>query len=105
MDKEEQRPQPGEGTTHPPLPYLVRLRLTMTDDSRPEIVEYRVVAYSLREATMQACFQAGAVAFEGQNVTVEFVGPDLDAYARVFGVPAVARLASALRPGTEATKT
>jgi hypothetical protein len=79
-DKRPERPA-GNNSTHDPLPYLVRLRISLTDDAVPEIREFKVVGYSLMEATMQAFFEAtGSSVIDDAKIKVEFVGPDEPAY-------------------------
>jgi hypothetical protein len=81
-DSKQERPS-GNTTTHDPLPYVVRLRIAMTDDAVPEVRELHVTAYSIHEAWMQAVLEAtgsGVVDIATTKVQVEFIGPDEPAY-------------------------
>jgi hypothetical protein len=81
-DRKQERPG-GNANTHDPLPYLVRLRIALTDDAVPEIREVKVTAYSLSEAWMQAFFEItgnGMVDPANTKVQIEFIGPDEPAY-------------------------
>lgn len=72
----------GDALMHTPLPYVVRLRISESDDTEPRIVEVRQPAYSAMEACMQACLQASGTAALGEasNVKIESVQPDEKAY-------------------------
>jgi len=61
---------------HSPLPYVVRLRVAMDEDSVPEVSEFHVTAYSIFEAMMQATLQAGGQVLDGTKIRVEDVRPD-----------------------------
>lgn len=69
---------------HPiPLPYVVRLRVAISDDAVPEVVEHKVVAYSIADAIMQACYRSGSVI---GSVVVEDVQADTEAFYRMRAV-------------------
>ena len=84
---EDEKPrEPDSMTSHRPHPYAVRVRVTESEDTVPRVHEYRGIAYSVFEAVMQATFEAGAKEIDGVKCKVEAVGPDLEAYVRMFGV-------------------
>jgi len=66
--------------THEPLPYVVRLRVVLSQDSIPEIREYKIVAYSIMEAMLSALFQAGGTEIDGVKYAVEDIQPDIPEY-------------------------
>lgn len=77
MDDDNQRSLGGNTTTHDPLPYVVRLRVTHGDDAPPETREIKTVAYSALEAVMQAHMEAaGSSVIDESRVVVEWIGPD-----------------------------
>lgn len=76
--------------THEPLPYVVRLRETMGDDTMPVSHEERLVAYSVYEAMMQAIFQAGGHAPSETRFTIESIEPDVPAYYAMLAARVVA---------------
>ena len=85
---------------HEPLPYVVRLRVTASDDAVPMVVEHRCVAYSTFEAVMQALMvTSGRPSAEESNIRVESVAPDV---ARWLADQMVARVALARGAGKEA---
>lgn len=68
---------------HEPLPYLVRLKVVVSDDAIPETRECRIVAYSLMEAAFSALFQNGGSEFDGVKYSIVSVEPDLIAYLKM----------------------
>lgn len=100
MDSNADDKQPslaGNRDTHDPLPYLVRLRVALTDDAVPEIQEIRVVAYSLSEAMMQAFIAVTGNGVIDSKVRVESIAPDEPEYwTRMLG-NTIARFVANLR--------
>lgn len=68
---------------HEPLPYVVRLRSTLTDDEIPQEREFHVVAYDVIESVIQAVMEAGGMGLEDQRHHVVSVSADLPAYVRM----------------------
>lgn len=83
---DDERKAMGDTWTHQPLPYVVRLRITADEDSAPRVEEFRVTAYSIIEAMMQANFLAGGsgVSGESDKYKVEEIMPDMPAYLAMF---------------------
>lgn len=78
--------EPSSSLVHPPLPYMARVRVVADDDSVPQVREVHVVAYSVIEAAMQAITEVGGTSvLSDEKYRVESIGPDLAAYARLFG--------------------
>lgn len=67
---------------HEPLPYIVRLRQVLSDDSVPDSREFRVIAYGLLEATMQALMEANGTPGVDPSGTwrIEAVNADAEAF-------------------------
>lgn len=80
---------------HEPLPYVVRLRSTLTDDAVPEVRDFHVLAYGVFEAAMQAVMEAGGLGLEDARHRVESVSADLPAYIRLVAARLTAQKASA----------
>lgn len=78
----DQKPQESI-FVHEPLPYIVRLRSTLSDDAVPETREFPVLAYGIFEAWMQAILEAGGTGIEDARHQVESISPDLPAYLRL----------------------
>lgn len=70
--------------SHRPLPYIVRVRVTLTDDSVPTVCEERVVAYSIMEAIVQAVARTGWMGVDDTRYRVEDIAPDLVAYTAIL---------------------
>ena len=69
----------GNFWQHMPLPYVVRVRATLSDDAPPVTAEYHLWAYSVMEAGIEASYEAcGAI--DQARVVVEHIEPDLSAY-------------------------
>jgi hypothetical protein len=81
---DEDRKAMGDMWTHQPLPYVVRLRITADEDSAPRVQEFKVTAYSIIEAMMQANFLAGGSGIDGEKYKVEEITPDMPAYLAMF---------------------
>jgi hypothetical protein len=62
---------------HEPLPYIVRVRSTLTDDASPTTREFNVIAYSVMEAYMQAVIEAGGIGLDDMKHKVESVWPSV----------------------------
>lgn len=73
--------KPLDPWTHAPLPYIVKVRTTLTDDSAPQITEHRVTAYSFMEALIQATMEVGGFGLNDARYQVESISPDLEKYA------------------------
>lgn len=85
MSDDDKRPsEPGGMVTHLPLPYMVRARVVADDDAPPQVREFRVVAYSVFEAMMQVCVEAGSVSLDDAKVKIEEIKPDEQAYRTMF---------------------
>jgi hypothetical protein len=69
--------------THEPLPYVITLRSTLDDDAPPTVREFKVTAYSLFEAVIQATVEAGGSGLADEKHKAERIAPDLDAYWKV----------------------
>jgi hypothetical protein len=69
---------------HEPLPYIVYVRSTLSDDAVPEIRAFRVTAYGIFEAWLGALILAGANGVEDTRHRVESIEPDLPAYMRMM---------------------
>jgi hypothetical protein len=85
-DEKQERPS-GNSSMHDPLPYIFRLRVTVSEDLPSEVREFRVTAYSLMEGLMQAMFEAsGSSVVDDAKVKVEHVTVDEQEYwRRVLG--------------------
>ena len=73
----------GDAFTHQPLPYIVRIRIIQNDDVVPEIQEFHIVAYSIIEAMIAGCFQAGGRGLEDSRLKVEDIKPDIVEYLKM----------------------
>lgn len=69
---------------HEPLPYTVRLREMLTEDSAPAVKEYKVIAYSVFEAGVQAIMQAGGVGIDDMKFKLEHITPDVPHYTALL---------------------
>ena len=76
--------EPGGLLTHMPLPYAVRVRTVVTEDSTPVITERTVMAYSVMEAAMQLSLEAGASGVNDAKSSIESIQPDVAAYSAIF---------------------
>lgn len=93
-DEHQERPS-GNSSMHDPLPYIVRLRVTVSEDLPSEVKEFKVTAYSLMEGMLQAMFEAGGGAVvDNPKVKLEHITVDEEEYWRrvlgrlmAFGVP------------------
>lgn len=81
---EDRSKDSGGMFTHAPLPYIVRIRVVVDDDATPESREFKLTAYSVLEAMMQALYQAGGTAIDGVNYKVEDIRPDIAEYYRMI---------------------
>jgi hypothetical protein len=70
----------GDMFCHGPMPYVVEMRLTLTDDEAPRSETWRGYAYSLLEAMLQASMAVGGKGVSDERVKVIFIGPDLVTY-------------------------
>jgi hypothetical protein len=96
-DDRQERPS-GNSNTHDPLPYIIRLRITIDEDQPSEVREFKVTAYSLMEALFQANFEAmGSSIIDNAKVKVEFIAPHEEEYWRRTMGSAVATAMMALR--------
>jgi len=77
---DEPRAERQDPFIHEPLPYVVKLRTTISDDAPPATLEFKVVAYSVWEALSQALMEAGATSPDGSKHTVESIGPNVAAW-------------------------
>ena len=66
--------------THGPLPYIIRLRVSIDDDAPPQIREFHITAYSVIEAVFQAIFEAGGTELNDAKTMVDSVRPDEPAF-------------------------
>lgn len=82
---------------HEPLPYVVRVRTTLGEDSVPDVQERHVTAYSLYEAMFQAVVEATGTAPDAAKYVVEHIGPDLPAYTAAVVANRLAELANKLK--------
>ncbi len=64
---------------HAPLPYVVVLRVALTDDGKTERFERSVTAYSAYEAVHAAVIEAAGV-LDFAKVKIESIRPDDAAY-------------------------
>lgn len=63
---------------HHPLPYVIRARVMVNDDTPQEQRELRpVYAYSIIEAMFQACILLGGTGMEDAKIKIDYIGPDL----------------------------
>lgn len=69
----------GDLNTHTPLPYVVRLKLVLDQDTPPQSADWNGWAYSLMEAILQALMEASGKS-SGVTYTVEYVRPDLPVF-------------------------
>ncbi len=67
---------------HEPLPYVVRVRSVLSEDEPPEVRTFRMFAYSVLEAVIQATFMAGGNGLEDARHRIEAIEPDLAEYIR-----------------------
>lgn len=86
MDDKQERPV-GNNNIHDPLPYKVQLRMTLGEDSVPQMHEWRGTAYSLSEAMFQAFMETSGTALtDGTKIVIESIGPDEPEYwFRILG--------------------
>lgn len=71
----------GDMNAHTPLPYSVRLRVTLSDDAVPTTETRTVIAYSVMEAVLQVAMSlTGSAGGADQKVVVEHIEPDVPAY-------------------------
>ena len=73
-----------DGGAHQPLPYVVKVRVTSSEDSAPQVREFRMFAYSAYEALLQAMFEAGGQSIDDVKVKLEEIRPDLPAYLEML---------------------
>lgn len=83
-DEDKDKPKVDRIWVHDPLPYIVRLRETLNEDSVPTVNEYRVVAYSIFEAMVQATTRAGGRGIDDIRYKIEDIYPDLEEYFRMI---------------------
>lgn len=79
----DEKARTGSALIHEPLPYIVRLRVAVDEDSAPTVKVFRVTAYSIVEAMAQAMISAEATTVDlGAHVQfrVEDVVPDISRY-------------------------
>lgn len=79
---------------HEPLPYVVRLRSTLTDDAIPEERDFHVVAYGIFEALLQATFEAGGTGIEDARHRAVSISADVPAYLRLVAARVLERKAA-----------
>lgn len=86
MTNDEKRPsEPGTMFTHLPLPYVVHVRVMMSEDAFPETHIVRLMAYSIFEAMCQASQQlGGGTILDDAKVKIERIEPDVPEYQRIF---------------------
>lgn len=66
---------------HAPVPYIVKLRLTASDDAAPLAKTWRGYAYSVLEACMQSSFEVGGtLGADTSKIVIESVGPDVETF-------------------------
>lgn len=69
----------------PPLPYTVRIRMSVHEDEQAIVSEHHVVAYSLTEALQMAgMIVAGNTAIDEATIVVESVSADVEAYLKMI---------------------
>lgn len=71
---------PSNMFVHEPLPYTVRLREMLSEDSIPSTREFNIVAYSVFEAWIQAVAEAGGTGIEDAKYKLEHIGPNVPHY-------------------------
>jgi len=81
--------KPKQDTTglfvHEPLPYIVELTTSLTDDDVPQLHSIKVTAYSVMEAAMQAAVQlTGSAVVDDQNARVTAIRPDVAGWFKVI---------------------
>ena len=71
----------ADSQQHSPMPYVVKLRVALSDDAAPEVVEWRGYAYSVIEAVMQAMLEhGGKTGGNDERMKVESIMPDIPEY-------------------------
>ncbi len=69
---------------HAPLPYVVTVRVMISEDAPPQRIEHKVVAYSLYEAIFTAVIQStGAASLNDARCVIESVAPDTMEWTRM----------------------
>ena len=92
-DKDDRERKGPSAMEHMPLPYYVQLRIIDGDDL---VHDYHGWAYSVFEALIQACSEAGGKEVDGVKIKCETIAPDLAVYAEVFQSQMFASVAKAL---------
>ena len=82
-DDELKRPtNQGDMFVHHPLPYIVKLHVSLGDDTVPHERTWEGYAYSILEAVFQATTSVGGSGFGDERIKVVDMAPDLLAYVR-----------------------
>ena len=95
-DKDDRGKKEPSAMEHMPLPYYVQLRIIDGEDQIPRVHDYHGWAYSVFEALIQACSEAGGKEVDGGKIRCETIAPDLAVYAEVFQSQMLASVAKAL---------
>ena len=74
---------------HKPLPYIIYLKIVASEDLPPETRPFRITAYSVYEAMLQAILSTGndpeqIFGGESKKVNVVSLGPDIERYWKMY---------------------